>query len=114
MCEVDGHALSHMTDRYRYAGQLCGTSNTTATICYLGKTGAFTGYELFTGALAGHAGTFAIRAHGGFSPEEVHADLEIVPGSGTGQLRGLRGSGRMRFPMGAEHGTLELDWTLTP
>lgn len=112
VCEASTHTLASMGDRYRYAGELDGESSAAGVICYLGDTGAFTGYELFTGTLAGYEGTFALRSNGGFPPDAVFAELEVVPGSGTAQLRGLTGSGRMRFEMGAEHGTIELDWKL--
>lgn len=111
-CEAGGHSLASMQDRYHYTGELSGASSSAGVICYLGETGMFTGYELFTGTLAGHEGTCVLRSNGGFAPDAVFADLEVVPGSGTAQLRGLTGSGRMRFEMGAEHGTIELDWKL--
>lgn len=112
VCEAGGHSLANMQDRYHYTGELSGASGSVGVICYLGDTGAFTGYELFTGTLAGYEGTFALRSNGGFAPDAVFAELEVVPGSGTAQLRGLTGSGKMRFEMGAEHGTIELDWKL--
>lgn len=111
-CEADGHALSPMHSRYHYTGSLEGESVFEGVISYLGDTGSYTGYELFTGGIEGRQGSCVLRSVGGFAPDAVHAELEVVPGSGTGALTGLRGGGRMHFPMNASRGTIELDWAL--
>ncbi|WP_020500271.1 DUF3224 domain-containing protein [Sciscionella marina] len=111
-CEAEGHALAPMHCRYHYTGPVDGESTFEGVICYLGDTGSYTGYELFTGSIEGRRGTCVLRSVGGFAPDAVDAELEVVPDSGTGGLTGLRGGGRMRFPMDAEQGTIELDWIL--
>ncbi|WP_063890838.1 DUF3224 domain-containing protein [Sciscionella sediminilitoris] len=111
-CEAEGHGLASMHCRYHYTGPVDGESTFEGAICYLGNTGGYTGYELFTGSIEGHRGTCVLRSVGGFAPDAVSAELEVVPESGTGELTGLRGGGRMHFPMDAKQGTIELDWTL--
>jgi hypothetical protein len=55
-------------------------------------TDTFTCVERFTGTLDGRAGSFALTAEGYTDTGDVvHGRWEVVPGSGTGELRGLRG-----------------------
>ncbi|MDN0194213.1 DUF3224 domain-containing protein [Streptomyces sp. S.PNR 29] len=58
------------------------------------KTGSFAGMELLTGRLDGREGSFALEERGFFDADgTVHCTFEVVEGSGTGELTGLRGSG---------------------
>ena len=55
-------------------------------------TGTFTCVERFAGSLGGRSGSFALTASG-FTDDAhvVHGRWEVVPGSATGELTGLRG-----------------------
>jgi hypothetical protein len=53
----------------------------------------FTGVERFTGTLDGHAGSFALTAEGRTVDGVVHGHWQVVPGSATSELTGLRGHG---------------------
>jgi hypothetical protein len=55
-------------------------------------TGTFTCVERFIGSLDGQSGSFVLTAEG-FTDNArvVHGRWEIVPGSGTAELTGLRG-----------------------
>ncbi|MGG2461008.1 DUF3224 domain-containing protein [Streptomyces sp. RGM 3693] len=58
------------------------------------KTGTFTGMELLTGRLDGRAGTFVVEERGTFDADgTVRCAFAVVPGSATGDLVGLTGSG---------------------
>ncbi|MFF4366162.1 DUF3224 domain-containing protein [Streptomyces sp. NPDC001594] len=58
------------------------------------STGTFTGLELVTGSLDGRDGSFTVEERGSFQEEgTTRCTFEVVPGSGTGALTGLRGSG---------------------
>jgi hypothetical protein len=57
--------------------------------------GSFVGLERIVGRLAGRAGSFVIQHTGTFDPKAVHAHWHFVPGSGTGELQGLTGSGEV-------------------
>ncbi|MFE1790166.1 DUF3224 domain-containing protein [Streptomyces sp. NPDC059525] len=65
------------------------------TIAYVTeKTGTFTGMELLAGRLDGREGGFAVEERGSFAEDgSVRCEFEVVPGSGTGELTGLRGTG---------------------
>ncbi|MEV0597741.1 DUF3224 domain-containing protein [Streptomyces sp. NPDC050315] len=66
------------------------------------KTGTFTGMERLTGSLDGRAGTFVVEERGSFEPDgTVRCAFEVVPGTGTGELTGLRGTGTFTAVHGA-------------
>ncbi|MCB5165052.1 DUF3224 domain-containing protein [Streptomyces bambusae] len=80
------------------------------TVAYLGETdGTFAGMELLTGTLDGRTGTFVLAENGTFDAQGTHCTLEVVPGSGTGELTGLRGTGRFFSP----HSPESVEYTFT-
>lgn len=75
-----------------------------------GATGAFTGTELLTGRLDGRAGAFAVEERGRFDADgTVHCAFEVIAGSGTGELTGLRGTGEFT----ARHGEASVAYAFT-
>ncbi|WP_374701158.1 DUF3224 domain-containing protein [Streptomyces sp. TP-A0874] len=63
---------------------------------------------MFTGRLDGREGAFAVEERGSFDEEStVHCAFEVVAGSGTGELTGLRGTGRFT----ARHGETPVAYT---
>lgn len=66
------------------------------TIAYVSEegSGSFSGMQLLAGRLDGRQGTFVVEERGSFTADGVvHCAFEVVAGSGTGALTGLRGSG---------------------
>ena len=61
---------------------------------------SFVGIERVTGTIAGRAGTFLLQDVGTVDGDIVSGDWFVVPGSGTGQLAGLRGEGGFRANLG--------------
>lgn len=61
---------------------------------------SFVGVERVSGALAGAKGTFLLQDQGTVSGDVVSGEWFVVPGSGTGDLRGLRGTGGFRADLG--------------
>jgi hypothetical protein len=56
------------------------------------------------------SGSFALlQTDGTFAGSEARGELAVVPGSGTGDLRGLHGRGRFSAPHGGE-ATVKLDY----
>jgi hypothetical protein len=53
----------------------------------------FTGMERFIGALADFSGSFVLRNTGVLTDGQVTSEWLIIPGSGSGELTGLRGRG---------------------
>jgi hypothetical protein len=72
---------------------------------------SFVGLERVDGALAGRRGTFLFQSVGSIHGNLVSASWTIVPGSGTGELSGLHGSGSLRSELG-QGGDLQFDYSL--
>ena len=70
---------------------------------------SFVGIERITGTVGGRTGTFLLQDAGTVQGSIVSGDWFVVPGSGTGQLAGLRGSGGFRANLG-ENAQVHLDY----
>lgn len=72
---------------------------------------AFVGLERVVGRVAGKAGTFVLQRTGTFEAGQAKEAYSVVAGSGTGELRGLRGEGTSAVGHGNEHPfVLNYDW----
>ena len=56
-------------------------------------TAAFVGLERITGRIAGRNGSFVLQRTGVFEDGQANESYSVVTGSGTGELRSLRGEG---------------------
>ncbi len=56
-------------------------------------TANFIGLERVIGSLQGRPGTFVLKHEGTFEKGTATATCSVVPGSATGELKGLRGQG---------------------
>ena len=61
---------------------------------------SFAGIERVTGRVAERTGTFLLQEAGTVQDNVVCGDWFVIPGSGTGQLAGLRGTGGFRACLG--------------
>lgn len=113
--EVDGGPkVTRTTVTNTYTGTIQGEGRQ----AYLGLyrddgTGTWVGLEQITGQVGGRSGSFAIQQTGTFDAQGVQADWEIVAGSGTGELAGVRGQGTMRFTMSSQSADYTIDAHLT-
>jgi hypothetical protein len=71
----------------------------------------FLGLERFVGRIGDRVGTFVLRRTGVFESGQAKESYSVVPGSGTGGLRGLRGDGSSAVGHGTEH-SVTLDYEL--
>ncbi|MET8756107.1 DUF3224 domain-containing protein [Streptomyces sp. NPDC004667] len=79
-------------------------------ITYTGETsGTYAGMELLSGAVEGRAGTFVLEERGEFDSSGTRCRFEVVPGSGTGELTGISGSGGFDY----RHGEQSVPYTFT-
>ena len=62
-------------------------------MCYRDGGADFVGMQLVDGKLDGHRGSFVLSATGAYEGTTSKMQLEIVAGSGTGELAGISGSG---------------------
>ncbi len=70
---------------------------------------SFVGIERITGTVGGRSGTFLLQDAGTVQGSIVSGDWFVIPGSGTGQLAGLRGEGGFRANLG-EGAQVHLDY----
>jgi hypothetical protein len=70
---------------------------------------SFVGVERVTGRLAGRRGSFVLQDSGTLEGTTVRGQWFVVPGSGTGELVGLRGEGGFVAELG-QHAAITLDY----
>jgi hypothetical protein len=61
---------------------------------------SFVGIERVSGSVGGRAGTFLLQDAGTVDENIVSGGWFVIPGSGTGELSGLRGEGGFRANLG--------------
>jgi hypothetical protein len=106
------HKLTAVHARNRYSGDWEGESSLHLLMVYVGDQAVhYTGLERVTGSLGGRRGSFVLKHEGIFEDGLAKTAWTVVPGSGTGELAGLRGTGG--FVSGhAEESPVTLDYDL--
>ena len=85
-------------------GDIEGDSHIEYLMMYRGDgTATFVGLERVTGRLAGKTGSFVMQRTGVFEGGLAKESYTVVPGSATGALAGLTGSGSSSVGHGMEH-----------
>ena len=64
---------------------------------------SFVGLERFVGRIAGRTGAFVLQRTGVFESGQARESYSVIPGSATGELRGLRGDGNSAVGHGTEY-----------
>jgi hypothetical protein len=109
-----GRKLAQANTTQDYNGDLAGTGTTTMLL-YYGAADApvyYTSAEHFTGTLHGRTGTFVAQGKGTFADGVADTAWFIVPGSGTGELAGLRGDGTATAVRGEQSVPVTVDYQL--
>jgi hypothetical protein len=70
---------------------------------------SFVGVERVTGSIGGRAGSFVLQDQGTLRGTTVTGTWFVVPGSGTGELSGLRGEGGFTAELG-QRADITLDY----
>jgi hypothetical protein len=77
-----------------YQGDITGEGTLEYLMMYRDDGSAsFIGLERVVGSLGGRSGSFVLQHSGTFEGGVAKVILSVVPGSGTGDLRGMRGEG---------------------
>lgn len=107
--------LARATVTNAFTGALTAPATTCAyTLAYTGEsTGTFTGMELVTGTVDGRAGAFVLEERGTFDATGTRCRFTVVPGSGTGALTGLGGSGSFSHRYGDTSVEYAFDYAFT-
>jgi hypothetical protein len=87
-----------------FSGDIAGEGHVEYLMMYRSDGSAtFVGLERVVGDLAGRAGSFVLQRTGIFENGVAKESYFVIPGSGTGELRNLRGEGTSAVGHGAEH-----------
>ncbi len=92
--------LTHAKITQHYHGDIEGEAAVQFLMAYPNDSFAsIVGLQHVTGRIGGRAGSFMIQSVGTFENGAAKSNWSVVPGSGTGDLKGLRGEGSLQ----AEH-----------
>jgi hypothetical protein len=87
-----------------FTGDIAGEGQVEYLMMYRGDGSAtFVGLERVIGQIRGKAGSFVLQRTGVFENGAAKESYVVVPGSGTGALRGLRGEGASAVGHGTEY-----------
>jgi hypothetical protein len=96
--------LTRATVSKTFSGDIEGESQVDYLMMYRSDGSAsFVGLERVVGRLNGKSGSFVLQRIGTFEAGQAKESYSIVSGSGTGELRTLRGEGTSSVGHGSEH-----------
>jgi uncharacterized protein DUF3224 len=107
---AEGPALARIHVEESFSGDISGEG--VAEFLQAARAGgpaSFAGIERVTGAVGGREGTFLLQDAGAVVGSIVSGDWFVIPGSGTRELAGLRGTGGFRANLG-ESAQVHLDY----
>jgi hypothetical protein len=109
--EREGAKLTRTRLTKTFRGDVEGESTAELLMAYASEEGsaAYVGFERVVGCVHGRSGSFVLH-HTASSGGEPSASWSVVPGSATGELRGLRGEARIiNEPDGGHSFALDYD-----
>ena len=96
-----GPVLSRIHVEEEFSGDIEGTGVVEFLQAQVSDDAAsFVGLERLSGRVGGRSGTFLLQDQGTLRGTTVSGDWFVVPGSGTGELAGLRGEGGFTAELG--------------
>ncbi len=109
--EQDGATLTRTRVSKTFQGDIVGTSMAELLMAQAQEgSAAYVGFERIVGSVHGRAGSFVLHHNASMTRETQPATWSVVPNSATGDLRGLRGEGRITdLPDGGHTFTLAYD-----
>ena len=100
----DRPKLTRATVAKTYTGDIEGEGQADYLMMYRGDgSAAFVGLERVVGRIGGRIGSFVLQRTGVFEGGIAKESYSVLPGSATGELRGLRGEGSSAVGHGMEH-----------
>ena len=91
---VDGPKLTRVSVTKSFSGDIEGEGTLEYLMAYREDGSAsFIGLERVVGRIGDRSGSFVLQHTGTFEGGTAQATWVVVPGSGTGDLQGLRGAG---------------------
>ena len=110
--EREGAKLSRTRVTKVFRGDVEGEGVADLLMAYGAEEGsaAYASFERLVGSVHGRSGSFVLHHSATMTRCEGESSLSVVPDSGTGELRGLRGDARItREPGGGHSFTLDYD-----
>ena len=101
---LDQPRLTRASVTKAYTGDIEGEGQVEYLMMYRGDASAtFVGLERVAGRIGDKTGTFVLQRAGIFESGEAKESYSVIPGSATGDLRGLLGDGSSAVGHGMEH-----------
>jgi hypothetical protein len=111
--EVAGEKLTHASVTCTYTGDITGESQLQYLMSYRPDgSGSFVGIERIEGAIGNRSGSFILQHSGTFEGQNVKGAVFIVPGSGEGDLKTIRGGGTYDMGGAQPHYPMLLEFDL--
>lgn len=106
---ADKPTLARGTVKKTFEGELAGESTGAILLCSSADgSAAYTVMERVSGELCGRRGTFVLLHGGTHTPAETSRALgQIVPNSGTDELRGISGTIEFKSEENGKHAVLD-------
>ena len=96
--------LTRATVAKTFTGDIEGEGHVEYLMMYRSDGSAsFVGLERLTGRIDGKSGTFVLERTGAFENAQAKESYVVIPGSGTGELRALRGQGASAVGHGTDY-----------
>jgi hypothetical protein len=113
----DGPRVGYAHALMAYRGVIEGESVCDLLLYYGGEgydsgTTTSPSFERFEGKVGGRGGTFLVRHEFTFDAAGIASTFGVVPGSGTGELTGLAGTGTVGGAMGEETMGYTFEYTI--
>lgn len=105
----DGSKLSRASVTTAFHGDIEGEGTLEYLLVYLEDSCPYIGIERVVGRIGDREGSFVLRHEGVFAGTTASSSWSVVPGAGTGDLRGLRGSGGYKGEHGEDNARFALD-----
>lgn len=104
---------AHVT--FGYTGLIEGSSTCDYLLYYAGEgydSGGQTapGIERVEGSVEGRKGSFILRHEVGYAADGIRGTFTVIPGSGTGELAGITGSGTVWGASRTMNYTFDYSW----
>jgi hypothetical protein len=113
--ELDGgRKFTRASVRHTYAGGALEGESTSESLMFYREDGTatYTGFEHIVGRLNGRTGSFVLQGSGSYENGVAKTTYVIVSGSGTGELRGIRGQALFEAGHGEQY-PLTIDYEIT-
>src|SRR5262245_38090076 len=102
--DPDTPKLTRATVTKTFTGDIEGEGHVEYLMMYRSDgSAAFVGIEHVVGRIGDKEGGFVLQRTGIFEDGQAKESYSVIPGSGTGALRGLRGEGASAVGHGMEH-----------